>query len=62
VIDVQDRLIGTIAEHEAVVENIKALIKTAQVLKVPVMATEQEKLGILYRSFGTCYLTRRGKL
>lgn len=45
VIDVQDRLIGTIAAHEAVVENIKALIKTAQVLKVPVMATEQEKLG-----------------
>jgi nicotinamidase-related amidase len=45
VIDVQDRLIGTIAEHEAVVGNIKGLIKAAQVLNVPVMATEQEKLG-----------------
>lgn len=45
VIDVQDRLIGSIARHEAVVENIGALIRAAQVLDVPVMATEQEKLG-----------------
>ena len=45
IVDVQDRLIGTIAEHEAIVENIKALIKAAQVLGVPVLATEQEKLG-----------------
>jgi nicotinamidase-related amidase len=45
VIDVQDRLIDTISEHQAVVENIKALIKAADVLMVPTLATEQEKLG-----------------
>ncbi len=45
VVDVQDRLIGTIAEHEAVVENIRALIRTFQVLNMSVLATEQEKLG-----------------
>jgi len=45
VIDVQDRLIHTIHEHQTVVENIKALIKTAQILHLPVLATEQEKLG-----------------
>jgi len=45
VIDVQDRLIDTIAEHAAVVQNIKALINAAEVLGVPVLATEQENLG-----------------
>ena len=45
VIDVQDRIMDTIAEHEATVENIKALIRTAQVLNVPIIATQQENLG-----------------
>jgi len=45
VIDVQDRLIDTISEHASVVQNIKALIKAAQVLGVPILASEQEKLG-----------------
>jgi len=45
VVDVQDRLIDTIAEHEAMVHNIQALIKAAVVLQVPIIATEQEKLG-----------------
>ena len=45
VIDVQDRLIDTIAEHEAVVQNIETLIKTTKVLAVPMLATKQEKLG-----------------
>jgi nicotinamidase-related amidase len=45
VIDVQDRLVDTIHEHQTVVENIKALIKTAQILHLQVLATEQEKLG-----------------
>jgi nicotinamidase-related amidase len=45
VIDVQDRLIDTIAEHAAVVQNIKAMINAAEALGVPVLATEQEKLG-----------------
>jgi nicotinamidase-related amidase len=45
VVDMQDRLIDKIAQHGAVVENIKALVKAARVLNVPVLATEQEKLG-----------------
>jgi len=45
VIDVQDRIIETISEYEAVVQNVKALIKAFQVLHVPVLSTEQEKLG-----------------
>jgi nicotinamidase-related amidase len=45
VVDVQDRLIDTIAENEVVVQNIVALIKAAVVLQVPILATEQEKLG-----------------
>jgi nicotinamidase-related amidase len=47
VIDVQDGLIDTIHEHQTVVENIKALIKTAQILHLQVLATEQEKLGAI---------------
>jgi len=45
IIDVQDRIIETIADHMVVVQNIKALIKTAEALNVPVLSTEQEKLG-----------------
>jgi nicotinamidase-related amidase len=47
VIDVQDRLIDAIHDHQTVVENIKALIKTAQILHLQVLATEQEKLGAI---------------
>jgi len=45
VVDVQDRLIKTIAEHEETVRNIRAIMKAAQVLHIPVIATEQENLG-----------------
>jgi len=45
VVDVQDRLINTITLHELIVENIKALVQTAVVLRMPILATEQEKLG-----------------
>jgi nicotinamidase-related amidase len=45
VVDVQKRLIDTMAEHEPLIQNIKALINAALVLQVPIMATEQEKLG-----------------
>jgi nicotinamidase-related amidase len=44
-VDIQDRLIHTIAEHAAVVQNVRTLIKAAKVLDVPILATEQEKLG-----------------
>ena len=45
VVDVQDRLIGSIAKTEMVIANIAALIKTAQVFQIPILVTEQEKLG-----------------
>jgi nicotinamidase-related amidase len=45
VVDVQDRLIDTIAEHAALVQSIKSLVKAAQTLGIPILATEQEKLG-----------------
>ena len=45
VVDVQDRLIDTIAEHQAVIKNIKAMVQAAKVLQVPILGTEQEKLG-----------------
>ena len=45
VVDVQERLIDTIAEHEPMVQNIKALIKAATVLQLPKLSTEQQKLG-----------------
>ena len=44
-IDVQERIIDTIAEHESIIQNIKALIKTAQTLQMPIVLTEQLKLG-----------------
>jgi nicotinamidase-related amidase len=45
IIDVQDRLVETIADHVAIVENLKALLKATQLLDVPILATEQQKLG-----------------
>ena len=46
VIDVQDRLIDTIYQNKELVRNIKALIQTAQVLNLPILVTEQDKLGV----------------
>jgi isochorismate hydrolase len=43
--DVQDRLIDTISEHEVVVKNTLSLIRATEVLRLPVLATEQDKLG-----------------
>jgi nicotinamidase-related amidase len=45
VVDVQDRLIDTITENRAILGNLKALLKAAQLLHIPILATEQEKLG-----------------
>ena len=45
VIDVQEKLIGSISNAQSVVANIAALIKTAQIFHIPVLTTEQEKLG-----------------
>ena len=45
VVDVQDRLINTITHHELIVANVKALAQAAIILRVPILATEQVKLG-----------------
>lgn len=45
VIDVQSKLIDTIFHNKQLVENIEALVKTAKVLALDIVVTEQEKLG-----------------
>ncbi|WP_455393207.1 isochorismatase family protein [[Eubacterium] cellulosolvens] len=45
VIDVQDKLIPFIAHKEKMVDNIIKLIKFSQIIDIPVIVTEQEKLG-----------------
>ncbi len=46
VIDVQEKLIGAIADHQRIVWNISRLIDGAQLLGVPVLATEQYPRGL----------------
>jgi len=45
VIDVQDRLMPVIANREKVIDNIIRLLKFAQIIGLPVVLTEQQKLG-----------------
>ncbi len=45
VIDVQEKLIDTIAKADSVITSIAALIKTADLFQIPIITTEQEKLG-----------------
>ncbi len=45
-VDVQERLLPSIAEHESVTRNCVRLLKAADVLKVPVLYTEQYPKGI----------------
>jgi isochorismate hydrolase len=46
IIDVQDRLMPVIAEREAVLQNTLRIIKFSQLLNIPIVITEQEKLGL----------------
>jgi nicotinamidase-related amidase len=46
VVDVQEKLIGFIPQHERIVWNIRRLIDGAKVLGVPVLATEQYPQGL----------------
>jgi len=46
VVDVQDKLIGLIPDHERIVWNIRRLIDGAKVLDVAVSATEQYPRGL----------------
>ena len=45
VIDVQDKLMPAISNQEAVVENVVRLIKFSKIIGLPIVVTEQEKLG-----------------
>lgn len=46
VVDVQERLIGAIAQHDRVVFNVRRLIDGAKILGLPVVATEQYPKGL----------------
>ena len=46
VVDVQERLIGSIRRHERIVWNIRRLIDGAKLLGLPVVATEQYPAGL----------------
>jgi len=46
VVDVQERLVGAISEHRRVVWNLRRLIDGAQLLGLPVVATEQYPQGL----------------
>jgi len=45
VVDVQEKLINHIYNHEKIVANIVKLIKFAKIIGLPIVLTEQEKLG-----------------
>jgi nicotinamidase-related amidase len=45
IIDVQEKLMPVIAEKEIVIQNILRILKFAQLLDIPIVITEQEKLG-----------------
>ena len=46
VIDVQERLIPVISNHNKMIANIVKLIRFAEIISMPVVMTEQEKLGL----------------
>jgi nicotinamidase-related amidase len=45
VIDVQERLIPAIAQNETIVQNTIRIVQFARLLDIPIVITEQEKLG-----------------
>ena len=45
IIDMQERLLPAVAHREAVTENARRLIAFADIVGLPVLVTEQEKLG-----------------
>jgi nicotinamidase-related amidase len=45
IIDMQERLFPVMAEKERLLENVMRLVKFSRVLGLPVLLTEQEKLG-----------------
>ena len=45
IIDMQERLLPVISEKERIIENVGKLVKFSQIIGLPVVLTEQQKLG-----------------
>jgi len=45
IIDVQEKLVPVISNHNKIIENIVRLIRFAKIISMPVVLIEQEKLG-----------------
>jgi isochorismate hydrolase len=45
IIDMQERLLPVIAEKERIIENVVKLVKFSHIIGLPVVLTEQQKLG-----------------
>jgi nicotinamidase-related amidase len=45
IIDVQEKLLPAVSDKEKVVENVVRLVKFANIIGLPIIVTEQEKLG-----------------
>lgn len=63
VIDMQEKLVGTMLEKQRLIENVKALGKVAAVFHLPTLVTEQEKLGAtvpeLMETISECHTVRK---
>jgi len=53
VVDVQERLVPVISNHNKMIENIVRLIRFAKIISMPVVLTEQEKLGATIKEIKT---------
>jgi nicotinamidase-related amidase len=54
VIDVQEKLVPAIAGGDQVVENVRRLLTFAKIVGLPVIATEQDKLGSTLDKIALC--------
>lgn len=45
VVDVQERLLPAMSEREETLDNVVRLVRFAKIVRMPVLVTEQEKLG-----------------
>lgn len=45
IIDVQEKLLPAVLNKEKIVENVLRLVKFANIMRLPIVVTEQEKLG-----------------
>lgn len=46
VIDIQERLLPVIAGHQEVLQNVLRLMRFSRIMGMPIVVTEQEKLGL----------------